>query len=341
MMRLIVALLCWLVPFSAAAHEMRPAFLSLIETGAETGTETGTETGAGRFSVLWKVPALGEQRLGIYASLPANCIPEAEPQAMIVGGAYQQRWIARCEGGLKGGVIGIDGLQATMTDVLLRIQYLDGSTEIARLKPDQPSVTVAGAQTVWQVAWTYFVLGVDHILGGIDHLTFVLALILLIDNRWMLLKTVTAFTVAHSMTLAGAALGLISLPQLPVEAVIALSIAFVARELVLTRQGEPRLSARMPWLVAFAFGLLHGFGFAGALKETGLPQTDVPVALLTFNLGVEAGQLLFVAAVLVVMLGARRLLPAVAQARRLVAYGIGTVAMFWLITRLAAFALVA
>ncbi len=182
---------------------------------------------------------------------------------------------------------------------LARIEYRDGSVEIARLTPEKPAFVAAGTQTIGEVAQTYFRLGVDHILSGLDHLLFVFALILLIHDRWMLVKTITAFTVAHSITLAGASLGYFSLPQKPVEATIALSIAFVASELIKMKPGERRLSEASPWIVAFTFGLLHGFGFAGALKEIGLPQSDVGLALLTFNLGVEAGQLMFLAAVLV------------------------------------------
>jgi hydrogenase/urease accessory protein HupE len=197
---------------------------------------------------------------------------------------------------------------------------------------------VTGSPSALDVARTYFVLGVDHILAGLDHLLFVFALMLLIRDPWMLVKTITAFTVAHSITLAGAALGLLSLPQKPVEAVIALSIAFVARELLSMKPGERRLSEAYPWVVAFAFGLLHGFGFAGALKEIGLPQTDVPLALLMFNLGVEAGQLFFVALLVV----AYRALQAIAKvplegARAVAAYGIGVVATFWLVSRVADF----
>ena len=181
-------------------------------------------------------------------------------------------------------------------------------------------------------------LGVEHILSGIDHLLFVLALMLLVRDPWMLLKTITAFTIAHSVTLTGAALGYLSLPQAPVEAVIALSIAFVARELILMKPGERRLSEAYPWAVAFSFGLLHGFGFAGALKEIGLPHGDVPLALFTFNLGVEAGQLVFVAAILALYRGAMimtrfPLLPL----RTAMAYCIGAVATFWLLTRIDAF----
>ncbi len=310
----------------ASAHEMRPAYLEIRETTPDA------------YAVLWKVPAMGDRRLGLYVRLPDSCAAGAEPVASIVAGAFYQRWATTCPGGMKGSEIVIDGLSETMTDVLVRIAYRDGTTEIARLTPDAPTLKVAGAQTKVEVAGTYFLLGVDHILSGFDHLLFVLALVLLIGDRWMLLKTITAFTVAHSITLAGASLGYFSLPQKPVEAAIALSIAFVASELVRMKPGERRLSEAYPWVVAFAFGLLHGFGFAGALAETGLPQTDVPLALLAFNLGVEAGQLLFVAGVIIVyrVVVAIYAVP-VTPARTVAAYLIGIVSTFWLITRVADF----
>ena len=225
-----------------------------------------------------------------------------------------------------------------VTDVLARIEYRNGSTEIARLTPESPAFIVTGTQTWLELAATYFQLGVDHILTGLDHLLFVFALILLIRDRWLLVKTVTAFTIAHSITLAGAALGYFSLPQKPVEATIALSIAFLARELILRQPGEMRLSERFPWLVAFAFGLLHGFGFAGALKEIGLPQIDVPLALFTFNVGVEAGQLMFVAVVLLGTKALSVLFPApIAPVRYTVVYLIGIVSVMWLIARISSF----
>ena len=311
---------------SADAHELRPGYLNMQETAAD------------EFSILWKVPALGDMRLGLYVRLPESCRPIAEPTKSIEGSAYIERWIAICHDGLKGKEIFVDGLQSTVTDALARIEYRDGSVEITRLTPESPAFVVVGGQTGWQVTRTYFLLGVDHILSGLDHLLFVFALILLINNRWMLAKTITAFTLAHSITLAGASLGYLSLPQKPVEATIALSIAFVASELVKIKPGERRLSEAHPWIVAFAFGLLHGFGFAGALKEIGLPQSDVPLALLTFNLGVESGQLLFVGAVLVVLrVGGILVATLLAQVRFLAAYLIGTVAMVWLVARLASF----
>ena len=326
-MRAILLLLVLMVlPFSAFAHEMRPAYLAMEETAD------------GVFDVLWKVPALGDQRMGLYARLPDNCVPKSDPVASIADAAYTEHWTAICDAGLKGQTIVIDGLTATLTDVLVRIAWRDGSVEVARLTPEAPSFVTKGAQTVWEVASTYFRLGVDHILSGHDHLLFVFALILLIHDRWMLFKTITAFTVAHSITLAGATLGLFSLPQKPVEAAIALSIVFLAVELVKSQPGELRLSERLPWLVAFAFGLLHGFGFAGALMETGLPQSDVPLALLTFNLGVEAGQLMFVALVLLVFRAFRAIVSGPLPALRLLAaYGIGTASMLWLISRVASF----
>lgn len=326
----LLALLFLLVPALVAgpalAHEMRPAYLEIRETAA------------GEYAVLWKVPALGDRRLGLYVRLPESCRPGAEPVGSIVEAAFYERWTVTCPGGLKGREITIDGLSATMTDALARIAYVDGTSEVARLTPESPTLTVAGAQTMLEVAGTYFRLGVDHILTGFDHLLFVLALVLLIHDRWMLLKTITAFTVAHSMTLAGASLGYFSLPQKPVEAAIALSIAFVASELLKMKPGERRLSEAYPWVVAFAFGLLHGFGFAGALKEIGLPQNDVPLALLTFNLGVEAGQLLFVAAVVIVYRAVTAIYTVpVAPARMVAAYVIGIVSTLWLVSRVAGF----
>jgi hydrogenase/urease accessory protein HupE len=324
----LVLLAVQLLSSLALAHEMRPAYLDMRETAPDT------------FDVIWKVPARGEMRLGLYVELPQSCKPSSEPRKGIEDGAYLERWTVICENGLKGKAIAAKGLLATMTDALVRIAYADGSTEVARLKPDATTHIVVGTQTSLEVAATYFWLGVDHILSGIDHLLFVLALMLLIHDRWMLFKTITAFTLAHSITLAGAALGYFSLPQKPVEATIALSIAFVASELVKMKPGERRLSEAYPWMVAFAFGLLHGFGFAGALKEIGLPQVDVPLALLTFNLGVEAGQLLFVGVVLVTFKAISTFVTKpMSKVRVMAAYLIGTSAAVWFLERIAKFVL--
>jgi hydrogenase/urease accessory protein HupE len=326
MMRLILILFAVMVlrVLPAGAHEIRPAYLQLDETTP------------GQYSVLWKVPAAGDLRLGLYLKFPDGCRNISEPFGSSDGAAHIERWQISCEGGLKGKNVSVDGLRSTMTDVLARISWADGSIEIERLTPEAPVLTLKGAQTPVEVARTYFVLGVEHILGGIDHLLFVLALMLLIREPWMLVKTITAFTVAHSITLSGAALGYVSLPPAPVEAVIALSIVFVARELLLMEPGKRRLSESYPWLIAFSFGLLHGFGFAGALKEIGLPHGDVPLALLTFNIGVEIGQLIFVAAMVAIARAAAALIKfPVTLSRAAISYGIGAAATFWLIDRLA------
>lgn len=318
-----LVLLAMVLP--AAAHELRPAYLDLRET------EPGV------FAVVWKVPARGDRRLSLAARLPGICTPQGEPYRSIESNAYFERATVSCSAPLKGQQIGIDGLSATFTDALLRIAYLDGSVETARLTPEAPFTEIKGAQSALEVALTYFVLGIEHILEGIDHLLFVFTLLLLVKDWRSLVKAVTAFTVAHSITLTGATLGYVSLPQAPVEAIIALSVAFVAREVIEGQKGHQGLSGRMPWIMAFAFGLLHGFGFAGALRELGLPQSDVPLALLSFNLGVEAGQLAFVAAVLIPASLVRlmfRLEPR--RYAMTAAYAAGAIAMVWFIERLAA-----
>lgn len=311
---------------AAHAHELRPAYLEVHETAV------------GQYAVLWKVPALGESRLGLYVRFPENCQPVGEPVKALNAGSYLERWRMQCPEGLEGREIRIDGLQSSLTDVLAKLRFADGRSQLVRVMPEAPALTVNARQPLLQVSRTYFGLGVEHILSGIDHLLFVLALVLLIHGLWTLAKTITAFTVAHSITLAGTSLGYFSLPQKPVEAVIALSIAFVARELLVAKPGEHRSSQAYPWVVAFAFGLLHGFGFAGALRDIGLPQTDVPLALLMFNLGVEAGQLLFVGALLMAYAALSRIgVQGFASAQKAAAYLIGIVGTFWLVERLASF----
>ena len=315
----------------AYSHEVRPAYLELRQTAAAT------------YSALWKVPGLGDNlRLGIYVELPAGCTDLTEPRASMFNNAYSERWSLKCAGGLTGGTIHIAGLAATATDVLVRLERLDGTTQVTRLTPSAPSFVVEAAPRALQVARTYLVLGVEHILGGIDHLLFVLALLILVMGARRLIATVTAFTVAHSLTLAGATLGFVHVPGPPVEAAIALSIVFVAAEVIHSRQGNAGLTERFPWVVAFTFGLLHGFGFASALSEVGLPQAAIPVALFFFNVGVEIGQLLFIASVFAVIALARQVarriaVPQPAWAWRVPPYAIGGVAAFWVIQRVAAF----
>jgi len=229
----------------------------------------------------------------------------------------------------------VNGLGETQTDVLLRVDYLDGSASNQRLTRDEPTVTIPLRPSALDVVRTYTSLGVEHILLGVDHLLFVLALLLLVRGLRRLVATVTAFTVAHSVTLGAATLGFVHVPPAPVEAVIALSILFLACELARRRTGgDADLTERFPWVVAFSFGLLHGFGFAGALSEVGVPAQAVPLALLFFNVGVEIGQLLFIGAVFGLGWAVRSSALRVPQGwQRAAAYGIGSVAAFWLVQR--------
>jgi len=331
MRRAFLFLLLAVLAGSSFAHEVRPAYLELHQTAAET------------YDALWKVPGLGEDlRLGLYVELPAGCTNASKPRASMLNNAYAERWTAKCSGGLTGSTIHIAGLSATATDVLVRLERLDGTTQISRLTPSAPSFVVEAAPRAIEVARTYFVLGMEHILGGFDHLLFVLALLILVKGTRRLIWTITAFTVAHSLTLAGATLGFVHVPGPPAEAAIALSIVFVAAEIVHGHQGMPGLTEKFPWIVAFTFGLLHGFGFAGALNEVGLPQSAIPVALFFFNVGVEGGQLLFIASLIGVMAVWRRIagriqVAPVAWAWRVPPYAIGSVASFWFIQRIAAF----
>lgn len=308
------------------AHEMRPGYLELRQTGAET------------FNVLWKVPARGDLRLSLNVKFPENCkiiTPRTSYQAT---DALTERYVIACRGGLTGRTIIIDGLSATLTDVLVRLERIDGTTQVALLNPYSPSFVVAATPNLTQVSGTYLRLGVEHILLGIDHLLFVLGLLFIVSDIRPLMKTITAFTVAHSITLAAATLGLVHVPQKPVEAVIALSIVFVAAEIVHCHRGRAGITARAPWIVAFIFGLLHGFGFAGALLEIGLPQKSIPFALLFFNVGVEIGQILFIISVKLAINILRRIygkLPAWTES--VPPYMIGGLATYWTIQRIASF----
>ncbi|UCD67818.1 MAG: HupE/UreJ family protein, partial [Betaproteobacteria bacterium] len=278
----------------AHSHESRPGYLELSEQ-------------AGLFEVLWRRPARGDMVLSMQPVLPQHCAQQGQRARYAQPGAMVERWSVDCgDRGLVGYQIGIEGLQTTLTDVLVRITFADEITHTQVLRPNSIAFTVAGAPSKWAVSVDYFRLGVEHILGGIDHLLFVLALLLIVDGTRRLIATITAFTIAHSLTLAAATLGWVHVPQAPVEAVIALSILFVAGEILHVRAGRPGITRRWPWLVAFTFGLLHGFGFAGALTEVGLPQKEIPLALLTFNVGVEVGQILFILAVLAFITVVRR-----------------------------------
>jgi hydrogenase/urease accessory protein HupE len=324
---LVFALLVSLVCAPLHAHEARPAYLQLQQTAADS------------YDVLWKLPGQSEgRRLALEVRFAPDVSVRTRLPAMISPNAVVQHWQVQREGGLDGTAIQILGLEFTLTDVLVRLERLDGSTRTLRVVPASPSFVVEPQAGGGEVARTYLALGIEHILLGVDHLLFVLALVLLVKGARRLLATITAFTLAHSLTLAAATLGWVHVPAPPVEASIALSIVFVAREILQANAGRTGLTSRQPWLVAFCFGLLHGLGFAGALSEVGLPGHAIPIALLFFNLGVEFGQLAFVAVVSAALFAARRApWPRRAWLNPVPAYAIGTLAACWTIERVIGF----
>jgi hydrogenase/urease accessory protein HupE len=312
---------------SASADVFRPAYLELREVGGD------------EYAVTWKVPAQSaEVRLSAYIVFPDRTEILVEPRSTYFDGSSTERWTIRHPGGLTGETIRIEGRAVGVTDVVARVERADGSSQVERLPADAPQFEVLPPTGTAEVAWAYLVLGVEHILAGLDHLLFVLALLLVVHGTKRIVLTVTAFTVAHSLTLVAATLGWVHVPGPPVEAIIALSIVFVAGEVLQGLRGRPGLTARAPWVVAFSFGLLHGLGFAGALAEVGLPANAIPMALLTFNIGVEIGQLMFIAAVLAVRALVMQFvaLPT-GLVPRVTAYGIGTLAAFWTAERVAGF----
>jgi hydrogenase/urease accessory protein HupE len=313
----------------ASAHDGRPAYLQV------------TEVAPRRYEVIWRTPVLSGMRLPVVLRFPANTRNITEPVLRELSDSLVERRIIETEGGLTGTRIEIVGLQATITDVLVRVQLLDGTYSTTLVRPSKPWIEIATSRSSLEVATAYLVHGIEHILFGYDHLLFVLALILIVRSTRMLLLTVTAFTVAHSITLSLATLGVVHVPGPPVEATIALSILLLACEIIRSDRGQASMTAKWPWLVAFSFGLLHGFGFASALTEIGLPQGDIPLALFAFNVGVEAGQLIFIAVVLTALRCAKLIMfPALVErhARSIASYAIGSMAAYWFIDRLTGFA---
>ena len=308
---------------TAIADEIRPAYMELNSTDDTF------------YSIKWKVPMKGDMVLSLKPVLPDWCTERTPPSSMATGGAMITRWSVSCSGGIATGNIRIDGLENTMTDVLVRVVHQDGMTQMVRLTPSETSFEVAAETTSTEVIKVYTALGIEHILLGVDHLLFVFALLLIVTGWRRLIGTITAFTLAHSITLFAATLGWVHVAQAPVEAVIALSILFLATEIIHNRQGRPGMAKRFPWLVAFIFGLLHGFGFAGALAEIGLPEQSIPLALLFFNVGVELGQLLFVAAVVAAGWVLRKLITEkTLQGSEVAAsYLIGSLSAYWVIER--------
>lgn len=313
----------------ASAHEARPAYLEI------------NETTPGRYDVLWRTPLLSGMRLPVVLKLPDAARNVVEPSLRDFSDSRLERRVVEvADAGLAGRRIDFVGLQGTITDVLVRVQLADGTHATTLVRPSKPWLEIAAASGPLTVAAAFLDHGVEHILFGFDHLLFVLALILIVPSRRVLVVTITAFTLAHSITLALATLGVAYVPGPPVEAMIALSIVFLAGELIRLQRGAVSLTAQRPWMIAFVFGLLHGFGFAGALTEIGLPQGDIPIALFAFNVGVETGQLAFIGVVLGAFALVRRIeFPATVVRRALPAatYAIGTLAAFWFFDRLLRF----
>lgn len=317
----------------ASAHRLSPAFFGL------------TETGPNIYAAQWKVSISGGLANTLSPQMPETCAVEGDVRVYVLDDLQApndirlQHATVRCVEPLAGGIFTVAGLELTDTDVLLRIDYADGRSFTHRLVPARNSVVIPERPGAFDVIGTYTVLGIEHILSGIDHLLFVLALLILVNGWKRLVATITAFTVAHSITLAAATLGLVRVSPAAVEATIALSILFLATEIA--RSGATRskgsslgLATRFPWVVAFSFGLLHGFGFAGALQEIGLPEQAIPLALLFFNVGVELGQLLFIVIVFAIVYLLRRIGQDLsAGSPRWAAYVIGSVSAFWVFER--------
>ena len=317
-------LLILIVPQRVRAHEIRPAYLEIKQTAPD------------RFSLLWRTPITAGMRLPIVLTIPGARNLKSPTIEEFSDSIVERRWIDVGPKGLAGEHIEFLGLQLTITDVLVRVQMLDGREWTTIARPSQPWVEIGASQTWLDVAGTYIVEGIRHILFGVDHMLFVLGLLLIVKNRWMLLKTVSAFTVAHSITLAVATLGYAEVPALPLNAAIALSILFLGPEIVRSWRGETGFTIDHPWVVAFAFGLLHGFGFASVLTSAGLPRHELPLALVSFNVGVELGQVGFIGIILALESSFR-----VLEVRwprwvhLLPGYTVGSLGAFWTVQRLA------
>jgi hydrogenase/urease accessory protein HupE len=315
-----------LMPIAVAVgHESRPAYLEI------------TEMAPGRYDVLWRTPRLAGMPLPVVLKLPDGVRNVTEPVLRELSDSLLERRLIETDGaGLAGQRVELVGLQATITDVLVRVRLRDGTRSTTLVHPSQPWIEVATPRGLLAVAASYVVSGVHHILLGIDHLLFVLGLLLIVRDRLMLVKTISAFTVAHSITLAIATLGYASVPAPPLNVAIALSILFLGPEIVRAWRGETSFTLRHPWVVAFAFGLLHGFGFASGLTTMGLPGSEIPLALLMFNLGVELGQLLFVAIIVLLERAFRVLQVRWPRAiEMLPAYAVGSLGAYWTIQRVA------
>ncbi|WP_438864460.1 HupE/UreJ family protein [Neptunicella sp.] len=307
---------------TVSAHEVRPAYLDVREITSTT------------YDFLWKTPAQGDMRLNLNVILPHECHITGMVRTTKVKGAAVQTWRSQCDGGLLGKTIYIENLEASLTDALLQYEPLVGEGLTLRILGSAPYAHIPIKRHGWIAAKTYLGFGVTHILAGIDHLLFVFCLILIIKSRRQLLGAITAFTIAHSITLIGTTLGWVHLPTAPVEASIALSIAFLAAEVIQAQKGKVGTIHRWPWLAAFGFGLLHGFGFATALNDIGIGEDSIPISLFFFNVGIELGQLLFVICILMICkIGKKYFANNSLISMRYVPLSVGVLSSYWFIER--------
>lgn len=314
-------------PGPAPAHPLAPALLELEDRGA------------GLADVAWKTSRLRPRGSDIRPLLPDACPAVSDPRVEEDEQSVTLHWTIECPDGrgLVGRRLAVSGLEATRIDVLVRVTLDDGRVVSTVLRAGEPEFVIPARPAKSQVLGAYIQLGFEHILSGPDHLLFVLGLVLLVVGVRPLVKTVTAFTVGHSITLSVVALGLVRVSSALVEVLIAASVLLLALELATRRPEAPSLLRRKPWLMALFFGLLHGMGFAGALAEIGLPDDEIPLALFAFNVGIELGQLAFVAVILAAAAALRSpIARAPAWLLRAPAYAIGSLAVYWMLERTAA-----
>jgi len=313
-----------LLPLSLWAHEIRPGYLEIKENTDHS------------LVITWKQPTIGEYSISLHPAISLGWMSDSLAAITYSDSYLIKRWhIPAGKASLDGQTISIGGLEKTITDVLVQVMLLNDVSFTYLIKPIQPFVKINLSKPQPPPVWQYIQLGIYHIWSGFDHLLFVFGLLLLVKKRSRLIWTITAFTLAHSVTLALATLHLINVSASFTEAAIALSIVFLAIELLRHYRGINGFAFYYPWLVSFLFGLLHGLGFASALKDVGLPENNIPLALFLFNAGVEAGQLAFVFVVLLIIAGITRLrFPLPQWSYKLPAYLIGTMAMYWFIERI-------
>ena len=327
-MKIIASLLItFILSLSCMADDIRLSYLEITEKQAQ------------RYSILLKLPSKDNKKLPIEMLMPKGCTLASPKISQLINSTYLDTWQIKCSEELINNPLFFKGLKETNMELLLRVELLSGISHSTLIGSSQSSYTMPKNESYWKVVQTYTWLGITHILLGFDHLLFVFALLLIVNSMRRLLWTITAFTLAHSLTMAVATLGIVHIPQAPVEAIIALSILFLAMEIMHEKQGKVGLTSRYPWLIAFIFGLLHGFGFAGALAEIGLPQQAITLALIFFNMGVELGQLMFIVTIVSIITALKHFTNPnfLNILQTVVIYMIGGISSYWLIERVLSF----